>query len=31
MNFAGILVKAIGSFVSVRDIDGVLTDRETSG
>jgi len=30
MDFAGILVVAIGSFVSFRNIDGVLTNREAS-
>jgi hypothetical protein len=30
MNFAGILAVAIGSFVSFRDVDSVLTNREAS-
>jgi hypothetical protein len=30
MDLSGILVVTIGSFVSFRDIDGVLTNRETS-
>jgi len=30
MNFAGVFMVAIGSFVAFRDIDGVLTDRKAS-